>query len=266
MVNEDNKPYIGITGITCKEDVEIIKQALGDSYGMYGVLVSDETLKGGKPHRGRYPNIDAIKDIFRVIPENALRAVHYNSEHGDSLSKDIEEIVRLTDGLCNCIQLNIEYPPLDQVVAIKNENKDLKIIFQLGKDSMKGKAYKNVAAKIGPYVPYIDYILIDASQGAGKELKIIDTIEFAKPLRSLRPLVFAGGLDGFSLYLFISLIEEFCASVDAEGKLMNNNDTLDHEKLKLYVRAAKTIKGFKPEVKNYTEEEAINKINYIQGK
>lgn len=266
MVNENNKPYIGTTGITCKEDVEVIKQALGDSYGMYGVLVSDETLKGGKPHRGRYPNIEALKDIFRVMPENALRAVHYNSEHTDQLSKDIEEIVSLTDGLCNCIQLNIEYPQLDQVVTIKNENKELKIIFQLGKDSIKGKAYKNIASKIEPYVPYIDYILIDASQGAGIELKILDTIEFAKPLRKLRPLTFAGGLDGFSLYLFISLIEEFGASIDAEGKLMNSSDTLDHEKVKRYIRAAKTIKGFKPELKNYTDEEAINKINYIQGK
>jgi hypothetical protein len=245
MVDENNKPYIGITGITCKEDVEIIIQALGDSYGMYGVLVSDETLKGGKPHRGRYPKIETIKDIFRVMPENALRTVHYNSEYTDQLSKDIEEIVRLTDGLCNCIQLNIEYPPLDQVVSIKNENKDLKIIFQLGKDSMKGKAYKKVTSKIESYVPYIDYILIDASQGAGKELKILDTIEFARPLRGIRPLTFAGGLDGSSLYLFISLVEEFNASIDAEGKLMNSNDTLDHKKVKLYIKAAKTIKGFK---------------------
>jgi len=257
MVNENNKPYIGITGITCKEDVEIIKQALGDSYGMYGVLVSDETLKGGKPHRGRYPKIEAIKDIFRVMPENALRAVHYNSEHAGQLSKDIEEIVRLTDGLCNCIQLNIEYPPLDQVIAIKNENKNLKIIFQLGKDSIKRNAYKNVASKIGPYVPYVDYILIDASQGAGEELKILDTIEFARPLRNLRPLTFAGGLDGFNLYLFISLVEEFNASVDAEGKLMNSNDTLDHNKVKLYIRAARTIKGFKREVKNSTTDKMI---------
>jgi hypothetical protein len=266
MVSENNKPYIGITGITCKEDVEVIKQALRYSYGMYGVLVSDETLKGGKPHRCRYPKIEALKDIFRVMPENALRAVHYNSEYTDQLSKDIEEIVRLTDGLCNCIQLNIEYPPLDQVAIIKNENKELKIIFQLGKDSMKEKAYKNVASKIEPYVPYIDYILIDASQGAGIELKILDTIEFARPLRKLRPLTFAGGLDGFSLHLFISLIEEFGASIDAEGKLMNNSDTLDHEKVKRYIRSARTIKGFKPELKNCTEEEAINKINYIQGK
>ena len=252
MVDENNKSYIGITGITCEEDVEIIKQALGNSYGMYGVLVSDETLKGEIPHRGRYPKIDALKDIFRAMPENALRAVHYNSEHIGDLSKDVNEIIQLTEGLCNCIQLNIEYPPLDQVVTIKNENKDLKIIFQLGKDSMKANAHKYVTLKIGPYVPYIDYILIDASQGAGLELKIIGTMTFAKPLRHLKPLTIAGGLDGLSLHLFISLIEEFGASIDAEGKLMNNNDRLDHTKVKSYIRTAKTIKGFKKEVKNRT--------------
>lgn len=56
-------------------------------------------------------------------------------------------------------------------MTIKHENKDLKIIFQLGKDSMKANAYKHVTLKIGPYSPYVDYILIDASQGAGLEQK-----------------------------------------------------------------------------------------------
>jgi hypothetical protein len=266
MVNENNKPYIGITGITCTDDVEVIKKALGDSYGMYGVLVSRNTLKNGKPHRGRYPSISSLKDIFRVMPENALRAVHYNSEHADYLSKDVKEIVQLTDCLCNCIQLNIEYPPLDQVIKIKNENNDLKIIFQLGKNSMKGNAHKKVSLKMAPYIPYIDYILIDASQGAGVELKILDTFEFAKPLKNLKTLTFAGGLDGTSLYKFISLVEDFCAGVDAEGKLMNNDDTLDHEKIRSYVRAAKTIKGFKQEVKSCETESDDSLRLFIEGK
>ncbi len=253
MNNEDSKPYIGITGITCIEDVEIIKQALEGSYGMYGVLVSRETLKGEEPHRGRYPNIDTLKDIFKVMPENALRAVHYNSEDRNSISNDVEKIVRLTNGLCNCIQLNIEYPPLDQVASIKNRNSDLKIIFQLGKDSMGRDACRDIAFKVQPYVPYIDYILIDASQGAGIEMKILDTMGFAQNLRRLKPLTFAGGLNGFSLYLFISLIEEFGASIDAEGKLMKKDDTLDHDKVRAYIRAAKTINRPKKQIETVTE-------------
>ena len=54
--------------------------------------------------------------------------------------------------------------------------------------------------------------------------------------------------------IFISLIEEFGASIDAEGKLMNNDDRLDHAKVKSYIRTAKTIKGFKREVKNNTTD------------
>jgi len=162
--------------------------------------------------------------------------------------------------------LNIEYPPLDQVIKIKNENNDLKIIFQLGKNSMKGNAHKKVSLKMAPYIPYIDYILIDASQGAGVELKILDTFEFAKPLKNLKTLTFAGGLDGTSLYKFISLVEDFCAGVDAEGKLMNNDDTLDHEKIRSYVRAAKTIKGFKQEVKSCETESDDSLRLFIEGK
>ncbi len=245
MSGENGRPYIGVTGITSTEDVEIIKQALGGSYGMYGALVSNHTLKNGKPHRGRYPNVNTLKEIFGVIPENALRAIHYNSEDRNNLSKDIQEIIRLTDGLCNCVQLNIEYPPIDQVISIKDENKDLKIIFQLGKDSMRNDAHKYVAPKIEPYISYIDYILIDASQGAGIEMKILDTIKFAQPLRNLKPLTFAGGLNGSNIYLFISIIEAFDASIDAEGRLLNDSDILDHKKVISYIKAAKTIKGFK---------------------
>jgi phosphoribosylanthranilate isomerase len=248
MENENNRPYIGVTGITCEEDVEIIKKALKESYGMYGVLVSEETLKGGTPHRGRYPNIDSLKDIFSAMPENALRAVHYNSKAVNNISKDIKEITRLTGGLCNCVQLNIEYPPIEQLTIIKEENKGLKIILQLGKDLMKKNAYKNIVSKMEPYIPFIDYILIDASKGAGIEMKILDTMELAKPLRDLKPLTFAGGLDGFSLYLFISLIEEFDASIDAEGRLLiDKSDILDHERVRAYIRAAKTIRRFKQE-------------------
>jgi phosphoribosylanthranilate isomerase len=245
MENKNGKPYIGVTGITCNRDVEIIKQALKGSYGMYGVLVSGETLEGGKPHRGRYPNIDSLKDIFSAMPENALRAVHYNSKAINGISKDVEKIVGFTNGLCNCIQLNFEYPPIDQVMTIKEKNKDLKIIFQLGRDSMKGNSHRDIASKMEPYVDYIDYILIEASQGAGIEMKILDTMEFAKPLRKLKSLTFAGGLNGFNLFLFTSLIEEFGASIDAEGKLMKDSDTLDHEKVRAYIRAARTIKGLR---------------------
>lgn len=255
--DENNKPYIGVTGITCKEDVEIMKQTLKESYGMYGILVSEDTLKGKEPHRGRYPKVGIIKDLLRIMPENALRAIHYNSKDMNNISKDVEKIIQLTDGLCNCVQLNMEYPPIEQVVSIKDRNKDLKIIFQLGKDSMKRNAYKGIALKMEPYVPYIDYILIDASQGAGIELKILETMDFAKPLRRLKPLTFAGGLNGFSIFLFISMIEEFGASVDAEGKLMNENDTLDHEKVQNYIRAARTIKGFKQKIENCMPYEGV---------
>jgi phosphoribosylanthranilate isomerase len=122
---------------------------------------------------------------------------------------------------------------------------------------MKGKAYKDVASKMEPYVPYVDYILIDASQGAGIEMKILDTMEFAKPLRKLKGLTFAGGLNGFSIFSFISLIEEFGASVDAEARLMKENDTLDHDEVRAYIMAARTIKGFKQKAENHTICESV---------
>lgn len=245
-MKNDNKPYIGVTGITCKEDVEIIKSSLGDLYGMYGVLVSYTTLRTELSHRGRYPNIENLKEIFEVMPENALRTIHYNTRYAENLSRDIEEIIGLTNGLCNCVQLNVEYPPLSQVIDIKEKNKDLKIIFQLGKESLK-IGNRGIVSRMEPYIQYIDYILIDASGGAGIEMKIMGTYDFAKPLRNLKSLTFAGGLDGFSIFKFITMIEHFNASIDAEGKLLNDDDKLDHEKVVNYIRAAKTIRWNKLE-------------------
>jgi len=242
LEDQKDKPYIGITGITCTDDVRMIKKALGSSYGMYGVLVSRNTLKNGKPHRNRYPNIGSINKLFEAMPENALRAVHYNSEEIHEISKDVKEIMMLTGGLCNCIQMNIEYPPIDQVKTIKEENKDLKIIFQIGRYSLINMKTRDIVKNIEPYVPYIDYILIDKSQGAGIQMEIIGTVELAEPLSKLKSLTFAGGLDGSNICIFIPLIEKFCASIDAEGKLMNSNDTLDHEKVVKYIRSAKSIR------------------------
>lgn len=242
MTDQNNKPYIGITGITCVEDVYVIKNALGNSYGMYGVLVSNDTLKNGKPLRNRYPYINTINKLFETMPENALRAVHYNPEVKNEISKDVKDIMRLTGGFCNCIQLNIEYPPLEQVILIKNENRNLKIIFHIGRDSIANMKSRDIVQNIMPYIPYIDYILIDKSEGEGIEMKIAGTVELARPLVKLKPLTFAGGLDGTNIYRYMSMIEGFCASIDAEGRLMNNNDILDHEKVKAYVRSAKSMR------------------------
>lgn len=259
---EKNEPYIGITGITCVDDVEIIKNALGNSYGMYGVLVSRDTLKNGKPHRNRYPNIGSINKLFWAMPENALRAVHYNSEVKHEISKYVKEIMSLTGGLCNCVQLNIEYPPIYQVREIKEENKDLKIIFQIGRDSLLNMKTRYIVKNMEPYVPYIDYILIDKSQGAGIQMEIIGIVELANPLSKLKSLTFAGGLDGSNICVFITLIENFCAGIDAEGKLMDDNDTLDHEKVAKYIRSAKLAKG---EIELLTKEEMFTHLPDINA-
>lgn len=241
-MSQNNKPYIGVTGITNVYDIEVIKKELGNLYGMYGILVSRNTLYGGKPHRNRYPDISIIKELFEAMSKNSLRTIHYNSHIEEEISKDIKEIINITDGLCNCVQLNIEYPPIDQIRTIKDENKDLKIIFQIGRDSIINMTPEELAYKIRPYIQHIDYILIDASGGAGVEMNIIKTREIAYPLRTLKTLTFAGGLNGSNLSKFILLIEEFDASIDAERRLMNDNDTLDHIKVTDYINIAKAIK------------------------
>ncbi len=226
------KQYIGVTGITTIEDVENMTNALDGHLGMYGILMSQKTLQG-LPRRGRYANKEDIHYLMEKMPENSLRTIHWCGKELDS--RFLENAMHISEGLCNAIQLNMPYPSIKELGKF-TENHNHKIIFQI-EDCMFEEP-KEMAKKIVPYVPFIDYAIIDQSGGKGIPINAEMSRAVANELEKLDlGIVFAGGLDAQRVPEIAGLIRDYHASIDAEGHLMNMEDHLDNSKVTNYIKA-----------------------------
>ncbi|MFH0869060.1 MAG: hypothetical protein V1839_02430 [archaeon] len=234
-------PYIGVTGFTTLEDVWVMADALEGSFGMLGVLMSHHTLKNGKK-RGRWAALADVKTLMEKMPQNALRTIHwcdYGCEKSDSW-KGIEDAIKSSGGECNAIQLNMAYPPIKYFKDLK-EQYDLKTIFQIEEQMFEKPG--DMARKIAPYAPYVDYVLIDKSMGAGQPIDPVISRAVAHALYPLgMGIVLTGGLCAKEIVKHRVLFREFKASSDAEGKLINKyTGSLDHKEQRAYVIESRDI-------------------------
>jgi phosphoribosylanthranilate isomerase len=229
--------YIGVTGITTKEDVQVMTKALDGHLGMYGVLMSPHTLEGGKC-TGRWANLEDIPGLMAEMPKHALRTIHWCD--GTDREK-IVSAVDATDGYCNAIQLNLVYPSPD-IFRMLKEKYNLTNIFQIEKCMFEDPII--MKKKMEPYVGIVDYVLIDQSMGAGKLLDAGISKAVASVLKDLGfGITHAGGLNGKRILQppIPELIIRDNASTDAEGQLLNYNDKLDHTAVVYYIDSAKCI-------------------------
>ena len=226
--------YIGITGITTKEDVSVITEELDNHLGMYGILMNRQTVQG-RPRHGRWAGLEDIPDLMKGMPNYALKTIHWCDNSLDE--KKVLKAIEATEGNCNAIQLNLVYPSPNFFKMLK-ENYNLETIFQI--ESCMFEKPKVMKKKILPYVGVVDYVLIDQSMGAGKAIDVRVSRAVANELKDLEfGIVFAGGLDAAKVVEAAALIEEFRASIDAEGRLMKDkSDGLDLIKVRDYIRAA----------------------------
>lgn len=246
-------PYIGITGFMTPEEVtNILKLTpLSERLIMIGALVSQKTLRG-KPGKwpNRYPKIEKIKDIF----PNSTRALNFIHYHTKDVENLYEQLIRLTElGGSNLdgFQLNIAWPPSLAIHLYRSLHANKRIVLQIG-----GRAFKKInhspealASKIAEeYSSIIDYILLDASGGLGVPLNVELTLSYLRALKEKDleniGLGIAGGLCPATLHAIEPLIQEFpTVSIDAEGKLRDENDHLNTNLALTYVRQA--IRMFK---------------------
>ena len=233
--------YIGVTGFTTIEDVDIMNKSLGSSLGMYGILMSHSTLKG-KPIRGRYAALCDVKELMHNMPDKSLRTIHWCDggwRNRENAWKGIEEAINSAGGECNAIQLNMAYPLVDFFKTLK-EKYNFKTIFQI--EAQMFEDPKEMAKKMQPYKNFVDYVIIDQSMGAGIPIDPAVSKAVAKEMQGLGlGVVFAGGLCKDNVVEIADMIKEFEASVDEEGRLMNPAGSLDHGKVKDYVREARKI-------------------------
>jgi len=227
--------YIGVTGITTKEHVELMTKILEGYLGMYGILMSPATLKG-KTRAGRWANLNDIPRLMKLMPDSALRTIHWGDYGGCNNSK-IEEAINSAQGQCNAIQLNLVYPP-PEIFEILKCDYSLKTIFPIEKCMFEDPEI--MKKKMQPYQGFVDYVIIDQSMGAGKLLNTEISEAVAEKIKGLGlGVVFAGGLNDVRVKRISDLVNKFNASVDAEGQLMKDfEDGLDMSEVENYLRAA----------------------------
>lgn len=233
--------YIGVTGITSVEDVENMRHGLSRAdkniLGMYGILMDRDTLYE-RMYKGRWAKIEEVPELMRRMPENSLKTVHWCADQLKNY--ELLDVMKATNLECNALQLNMIYPSLDELKKFKRYFENVKIIFQIQKEMFENPL--DMKKKMDPYKYLVDYVLIDQSMGAGVPIDPKVSRGVAEALRLFElGIVFAGGLDSKRVREIAPLIREFNTSIDAETRLMNDEDKLDNTKVSGYIAEALSV-------------------------
>jgi hypothetical protein len=180
-----------------------------------------------------------------------LNLVHYNSKNTDMLFVQLMALTELIGPeLFNGFQLNIAWPNELEILAYKARYPDKKIVLQVGGDAfeMIENSPEKLVERLMMYdVELIDCILLDLSGGKRKTLdpenlkNYLAAIDKESGFHDMGVGV-AGGLSCDTMLLIKSLLKQVSyLSIDAEGKLRNENDHLDMGFIEGYIRKAAEI-------------------------
>lgn len=260
------KPYIGVTGIVTPEDYANTA-ILIDSYSthqlMAGILVSSKTKNGlTNKYPNLYPQVGSIKDL---IPTgiNSLNLIHYNTDNPELLADEMLEVMNYCGDDIDGFQLNVCWPEIAQLEKFYQHSKRKSvIILEINSQALTQiyNAPKRLVEKIqkSGYLDYIHGILIDPSGGRGQLFngEIMKNYLTKLYKANLRINIgIAGGLHGgildipgynnYSKFLDVYLkpLAQMYPdlSIDAQGRLRDQNDNLDHEQAKMYIQGAQKI-------------------------
>lgn len=248
--------YIGITGF--KEDYEVktvAEQYLQKGFlgpdaefthkthkAMFGFLCSAKRL-ADKTKQGRQsPRAQDLGFLTRSTPKGIIPMVHYFTQNRRNLAQEVKQVFMI-DGLyennyCRGIQINMPWPDIDQVEAIRKEFPDMDIVLQLPNKTL-GEAHR---AK--EYKELVQYCLIDPSGGKGQKIsdEHLDLVSMLHESMPNTRIGIAGGLSGSNVketmgQVYQTFKEPFC--IDAEGKLRTEDKTkLNLKNTAKYVNAA----------------------------
>jgi len=234
--NENKKdivPYIGITGFMNRGEVATMLGLMPEMSGrklMVGVLVNWETLQGKKLIKGnRHPKVEDISNIF-VSSSLALNMIHYHTGKTETLFEQMAGLVELAGPNLNGFQLNITWPPIEELRKFRSEFPDFQIILAITKkafDSVNNSP-ECLVMKIKEYDGLFDYVLLDSSGGKGLPMDIKKMQEYLLAMEVFDKkigIVVAGGLGPKTMNLASSLMSKNRnLSIDAEGNIRNQDD------------------------------------------
>jgi len=242
-------PYIGITGFSKPEEVfsalEVFPKGISRKL-MVGVLASYRSLRGipMKPRWAkRMPDPTTISRLF-LNDERVVNLIHLSTEE-ETVLEDMLKIHSLAGQNFHGFQLNIAWPQINQLISYRAAvGRGYRIVLQIGQKAMEavGGTIQDTANKLSHYVGVIDDILFDPSGGQGKPFDTRQAYKFLSVITDKGwniGLGVAGGLGPDSLNLVEPLIAKFPnLSIDAEGRLRNNQNDLDLKAMSDYLAKA----------------------------
>ena len=258
------KPYIGITGVVCDDDVRtiaecaaIVRQRAPSHRLMAGILVSAKTLRAAPTTNRRYPSIrDAEGLLSRCAEAGAWPVVHYNTRAtGDDFAAELTVLRNLCPSMRG-VQLNIVSPDPAVVRQFAETFSDVEVILQINRGALSAPPVPADAMVYTRAYPGVRHALLDLSGGNGAvvDVKFAARVARAWPLFNTGArLGVAGGL-GPECALTLAEMhvafgdERFCElSFDAESGLRvpvsdprpgeKCQDALDRDKALAYVNA-----------------------------
>ncbi len=241
------KPYIGITGLTERSQTDYLLDQtyqLGWPYSrklMLGYLVGYKGLAFGEiANPEQYIPRNNIESVM-LTNEHAMNIIHYNSR-ASGLYLQLSDLLRpmqLVDG----VQLNIAWPAVAQLRRFRRWNY-CRVILQLGRTSVRLIAgdCRLLVDRLRPYEQFIDYVLIDMSDGNGIhfDLKLAEQMITALVLSGLDiRWAVAGGLSAGGVERLAPLLDIYPElSWDATGKLRDRADKLDPGACRAYLESS----------------------------
>ncbi|HII15124.1 MAG TPA: hypothetical protein HA362_02325 [Nanoarchaeota archaeon] len=268
-----NKSYIGITGFKTIGEVRQAGQIfacegflgrdsrLGAYKPMFGIAASNKRLADRAKGGTMSPSADNLVSLLRGVPGGCMPVMHYSTENRGKLADELAELFsigRMYGEHCSAVQINMDWPELRQVEAIKKAMPEMVMIFQIPQRAMQaytknsGLDIESIAAKANEYAGFADYMLVDPSGGKGKEFDVGQCTGLMLALGQKLPntrIGVAGGFSGGNVLekmqkLHERVSEPFC--IDAQGRLRTEDrEWLVMEKVQSYVcRAAEAIRGF----------------------
>ena len=257
------RPYIGITGFTCEDQIKHLTEVFGrhkkpGSSRLFhvGVMMSHSTLTG---RQSRFTNIFPNKDylsseIFGNHPEyrpkDTYFCLHYADYQDKTTVNDLVRAIHYCGPNLDAVQLDMTWP-LAYIIQKARDNfpgRKLEFILQVGRnavDQCRGGP-ESFARKISNYSTTVNRVLLDMSMGNGVAMDstcLTDLIEAIEEEAPHLGIVVAGGLGPGRTHLLGKLAERPRLSIDAQAGLTQGGTITD--RLCLY-RATQYLQEFLP--------------------
>jgi len=265
-MNEQLKPYVGVSGFVSKEQqVQSLEYADPLDRVEYRLAMGVKAVHKtqwldieNKYGEDWYPVGEGIADVLLPAVGDELQVAQVflepemlQAEDGDIYARMfMQKIISRTQPWLNGVQFDMlpwqdnDYRSLLDVV--REASPDSRIILQAHGPAMNQLGPAGAAMELKKYQDHVDYVLFDASHGAGRGMDTTVLGEFIEAAKDqgIVNVGVAGGLDQYAVdnNLYGFLKKHPGISFDAEGRLHDNwrsdSNALNPRHVRNYLEAA----------------------------